>query len=134
MRTPRGTFVSARLIEATTRSTAEELGERPILVGDVALEREVGAVELQEEAVADDRLVFDPQRVREGIEVSLLGIVVFVLHGRGDDAGRGCGRERLDEAARGLIEHGPKVRAFGIDGRQGRGSGPPRPPWAAGSC
>ena len=84
----------------------------------MALEREVGAVELQEEAVADDRLVFDPQRVREGIEVSLLGIVVFVLHGRGDDAGRGCGQERLDEAARGLIEHGPKVRAFGIDGRQ----------------
>ena len=41
---------------------AEEIAERPVVVGQVALEREVGAVELQQEAVLDDRLVFDLQR------------------------------------------------------------------------
>ena len=76
---------------------AEEFAERPVLIGDVALEREVGAVELQEEAVADDRLVLDPERVGERCEISLLGRVVPVLHRRGDDARRGRGQERLDE-------------------------------------
>ena len=50
---------------------ADEIGERAVLVGGVAFEREVGAIELQQEAVADDRLVLDLQRRAQRIEVAL---------------------------------------------------------------
>ena len=64
--------------------------------------------------MADDRLVLDPQRVGEGVEIGFLGGVVFVLHRRGDDARRGRGEERLDEAV-GLVEHGAEIFALGVD-------------------
>ena len=38
-----------------------------------------------------------------------------VLHRRGDDARRGRGQERLDEAAVGLVENGAEVHALGVD-------------------
>ena len=48
----RGTLRSALLIAATTGSTkADEVGERPVAIGGVPLQREVGAIELQQEAV-----------------------------------------------------------------------------------
>jgi hypothetical protein len=94
---------------------AEELAKRPVLIADVALEREIGAVQLQQEAVADDRLVLDPERVRERIEVGVLGIVVLVLDRGGDDARRGRGQERLDETAVRGIERRLEVVAFGVD-------------------
>ena len=62
---------------------AEEILERPILIGVVALAREIRAVELQQEAAGDDGLVLDPQRVGERVEKRLLGRVVLVEHDRG---------------------------------------------------
>ena len=66
---------------------AEEIAQRPVLVGHVPLHREIGAVELQQEAVVDDGFVFDAQRLAEGREVGFLARVVVVAQRRGDDAG-----------------------------------------------
>ena len=96
----------------------KEIGERPVLVADVPLQGEVRAVQLQQKPVADDRLVLDPQRIGERCEISLLAVVVLVLHRRGDDAGRWCGQERLDEAACGLLQRAPKILALGAHRRR----------------
>ena len=65
----------------------DEEGDRLVLVGDVALEREVGRVDLQQEAVPRDRLVLDLQRAAERRQIGIEGVVVLVLHRRGEDAG-----------------------------------------------
>ena len=77
---------------------AQEIAERPVHVGDMALEREVGAVELQQEAMRDDRLVFDAERRGERGEIGLLAGIMLVQHGGSDDAGRGCRHKGFDEA------------------------------------
>jgi hypothetical protein len=52
----------------------------------VALEREVGRIDLEQEAAVDDRPVLRAQRGRHGAHVLVHGRVVAVLHRRGDDA------------------------------------------------
>ena len=74
---------------------ADEVTERAVPVGGVSLQGEIGAIQLQQEAMADDRLVFDLQRNAERIQISLEAIVVLVLYDRGDDAGRRCSEKRL---------------------------------------
>ncbi len=71
----------------------EEFGQRAILEREVSLQREVRTIELQQEAARDDRLVFDPQRRAERRQVGIPGVVVLVLHGAGEQAGRGRGHE-----------------------------------------
>ena len=100
---------------------ADERRHRLVLERDVPLEREVGRVDLQHEARADDRLVFDPQRLAERLQIFQVGVVVLVLDRRGDDAGRGRVHEGLDESVRMLLRgHRAKSRhsasiAAGID-------------------
>src|SRR5205814_7659438 len=62
-----------------TLDKAEELAERAVLIGQMPSEREVGAVELQQKAAVDDRLVFDPQRLAERGEIRLLSVIELVL-------------------------------------------------------
>ena len=91
---------SAWLMVATTCSTnADEFGDRLILVGDVALEREVGRIDLQQEPVLDDRLVLDLQRLAERREIVRKRVVMLVAHRHGENAGRRRAHERLDEDA-----------------------------------
>src|SRR5215472_4016731 len=64
-----------------------------------------------------DGLVFDLQRPPESLKISLLAVVMFVADRRSDDAGRGGGKERLDEADAGVllidrVEDRTKVRAL----------------------
>src|ERR1700730_7862872 len=94
---------------------AEEIAERTVLVGEMALEREVWAIELQQEAAADDRLVFPFERCAECREIGFLAVVIFVLHRSGDDPGRGCGQERFDKMRAGLVECRLEIGAFGLD-------------------
>src|SRR5437870_3828794 len=75
----------------------------------MAFEREIGAVELQQEAALDDRLVFDAQGLAERRQIGLLAVVIFILHRRGDNAGRRRGQERLDKGVRLLVEGGAEV-------------------------
>src|SRR5215472_8607965 len=49
---------------------AEEIAERPVLVREVTLERQVGTVELQQEAVLDNGLVFGFERSSERVEIT----------------------------------------------------------------
>ena len=93
----------------------DEIGERAILVGRVAFEREVRAIELQEESVAHDRLVFDLQRGGQRIEITLERVVVLVLHDRRDDAGRWRREECFDEPAVFRRKGGAEVGALGFD-------------------
>ena len=93
----------------------QEIAERPVLIGDVALEREVRAVELQQEARRNDRLVLDLERVGERCEIGLLAVVVGILHRRRDDAGRGRGHEGLEKTAFRLIERGAEIGTLGAD-------------------
>ena len=76
---------------------AEELRQRPVGEQRVALEGEVGRVDLQQQAAVDDRLVLGAQGGGDGPHVLLLRGVVPVLHRGGDDAGRARGHERLGE-------------------------------------
>ncbi len=109
---------SALLIAGDHRlDEADEVGERAVAVGGVALEREVGTIELQQEAGGDDRLVFDLQRGAERIEIALERVIVLVLHDRRDDAGRRRGEKRLDMAALHRLQRGAEVGAFGLDRR-----------------
>ena len=86
---------------ATTTSTKrEELAERPVGEERVALHREIGRIDLEHEARARDRLVLGAERGGDGVDVGLERRVVGVLHGRGDDARRRRGPERLGEAGR----------------------------------
>ena len=62
-----------------------------------ALHREVGAVELEQEPARVDQLVLLLHLPCEGEHVPLVGIVVGVQEGRGDDARGGRGHEALDE-------------------------------------
>src|SRR6266513_518308 len=73
------------------------------------LEREVGAVELQQEAGLDDRLVFNAERLPKRREIRLVGVVIFVLHRSSDDAGRGRGQKRLDKGVWLPVEHGSEI-------------------------
>ena len=104
------------MIVATTRSTKpRKSDERPVLIGEVPLERQIGAVELQQKPGVDDRLVFLAQGRAEIVEIGLLGRVMLVFHRPGDDAGRGCGHERLDEPGPGVGERGAEIGDLGLD-------------------
>src|ERR1051326_4220969 len=72
-------------------------------------EREVRAIELQQEAAVYDRLVFNAERLAERRQIRLLTVVEFVLHRGGDDAGRGRGQERLDEGVWLGLEDGTEI-------------------------
>ena len=80
----------------------------------MALKREIRAIELQQKAVAHDRLVFDLQGIRERIEIALERVVMLVLHDRSYDAGRRRGEERLGEALP-VLQRGAEIRALGFD-------------------
>ena len=81
----------------------------------MALEREVRAIELQQKAAPDDRLVLPAQRRRECGEIGLFAVVILVLHRPGDDPGRRCGHERLDELRAGVVERRLEVGALGLN-------------------
>ena len=57
---------------------AEKLAKRTIVVGQVPLEREIRAIELQKETVFDNRLVFDLNGRSDGGEICLFTVVIFV--------------------------------------------------------
>ena len=108
--------MSAALMAAITRPMKrwKSLSGRAA-EGGVTLEREVGRIDLQLEAGADDGLVLDAQRRRDGIEIGVEAGIVLVLHDRGEDARRrgrdeGSGRA-LPEAAVGGLEGG----ALGVE-------------------
>ena len=63
----------------------------------------------------DDRLVLDLQCAAERREIGVERVVVLVLAGQRDDAGRGRAHERLDERAGRLREHRVEVPAFVVD-------------------
>ena len=71
----------------------------------MALHREVGAVDLEDEALRHDVLVLGAERGRERVHVVLEAGVVRVRHRGRDDARRGRGHERLDEAGVLLADH-----------------------------
>src|ERR1051325_2507399 len=75
-------------------------------------EREVRAIELQQEAAVDDRLVFNAERLAERLEIRLFTVVEFVLHRGGDDAGRGRGQERIDEGVWLGLKDGTEIGDF----------------------
>ena len=77
----------------------DEGGDGLVLVGDVALEREIGRIDLQQESVPHDRLVLDLQRLAERLEIGSERVVVLVAHRHGDNARRRRAHERLDEGA-----------------------------------
>ena len=81
----------------------------------MALEREVGRIDLQQKAVLHDRLVLDLQRIAQRGEIGVERVVVLVAHRRGDDAGGGRIHECLDESARILVEHGLEIAALVVD-------------------
>ena len=91
---------------------ADKCANRLVLEGDVAFEREIGCIDLQEEAVGHDRLILDPQGSPESGEVGLERVVVFVAHRHGEDAGRRRAHEWFRERTGGLGEHAPKIAAF----------------------
>ena len=94
---------------------AEKVAERSVLVRHMSFHREIGTVELQQEAVPDDRLVFDAQRLAEGREISVLARIVIVAQRGGDDARRGRGQERLGERVAEPLERGAEIAALGVD-------------------
>ncbi len=109
-------FATALLIVADDPlDKAEKIAERPVLIGQMPLERQIGAIELQQKPGIDDRLVFLLEGGADIVEIGLLGLVMLVLHRAGDDAGRGCGQERLGEMRPGLIECRAEIGAFGLD-------------------
>ncbi len=62
---------------------------------DVPPHRQVGAVELQDEAGPRHRLVLVPHGVRDGEQIGLMAAVVVVSEKEGDDAGRGRADEHV---------------------------------------
>ena len=87
----------------------EELAERAVGEQRVAFERQVGGVDLEQQAAVDDGAVLGAQRRRHRVHVLRLRRVVAVLHGRRDDAGRRRGHERLGERG---VGH---ERALGVE-------------------
>ncbi len=81
----------------------------------MALEGEIGGIDLQQEAVPHDRLVLDLEGGAERGEIGPERVVVLVAHGHGDDAGRRRTHERLGEGGAILVEHGFEVIAFVVD-------------------
>ena len=79
-----GRNVADRRIDRIDHAVAErdEIGERPIRECIVLFAREIGAIELQQEAGIDNRLVFVAQRDAERAQEFFLGLVVLVLHNR----------------------------------------------------
>ena len=75
----------------------DELGIALVLERHGALHGEIGRVDLQDQAGLVDGEVLGPHLARQRHQVVLVAVVVGVHHGRGDDAGRGRGRERLGE-------------------------------------
>jgi hypothetical protein len=53
----------------------------------VPLESEVRRIDLQNEAAPHDLLVFDPQGLRQGLQILSVRIIVLVAHRGGDNAG-----------------------------------------------
>ena len=82
-----------------------EIAERLVAERAVALHGEIGRIDLQGEAGGDDRLVFDPQALGDGVEIGVDVLVVVVLDDGGEDAGRG-GREERCRRAFALLGHG----------------------------
>src|SRR5579872_5864378 len=68
----------------------EEISDGAFLKRDVMLERKIRAIELKQEALRGNRLIFDLQRAADRREVGVLGVVVLVADRRHDDA-RGGG-------------------------------------------
>ena len=66
---------------------AEEICKWPVLIGVVALAREIRAVELQQETIGDDGFVLDPQSITERVEEGFLTRIVLVEHDRRYHAG-----------------------------------------------
>ncbi len=95
----------------------EKLLERPVLVRQVMLERQIRTVELQQEAALHDGVVLDLERIAERRQVGVLVLVVLVEHRRGDDAGRRCGQEWFGETRSCGIQRGAEVVALGFDQR-----------------
>ena len=87
----------------------QEVGERPVGEEGVALEGEVGGVDLEQQPALDDGVVLRAQRLGDGVHVLLHRGVVPVLHGRRHDAGGRRGHERLGEGSAG------DERALGVD-------------------
>ena len=115
---------------------------RDVEVGelDVPAHAEVGAVDLQHEARARDRLVLVLHRLRDGVEIGLVGGIVLVLEEERDHPRRGGGEEgfarprsgrrrpRLAASARaglGIAQRRPARCRRGSSGGPGRG--PRRP-------
>ncbi len=93
----------------------DECGHRFVFIGDVAFEREIGRIDLQQQAVLDDRFVFDLKRAAERREIIRKRIVMLVAHRRGEDAGRRRAHERLDEDARIVGQDRIEITAFVVD-------------------
>ena len=75
----------------------DEVGVRLVAVEHGAVHGEIGRVDLQDQAGLMDRQVLVPHLAGDGREIGLVRGVVGVEHGRGDDARRRRGHERLGE-------------------------------------
>ena len=78
---------AALMVRNDAIDKAQEIAERLMLVGNVAFHREIGAIELQQEAVLDDGFVFHAQRFAERLQVGGFARVMVIAQRGGDDAG-----------------------------------------------
>ena len=62
---------------------------------DVPAHRQIGAVDLQDEAGIDDRLVFLPHRLGDRLEIGLVALVVAVVEEQRDQPRRGGAEKAL---------------------------------------
>ncbi len=92
-----GRQIAHRVIERGDigRDDLAIVGERQVEIDHVAQHREIGAVELQDEAGRDDRLVFLPHDIGERENVVLGALVVVVLQVARDLPGRWRGHENV---------------------------------------
>ena len=93
----------------------DECGNRLVFVGDVAFEREIGRIDLQQQPVLDDRFVLDLKRSAERREIVRKRVVMLVAHRRGEDAGRRRAHERLDKDAGIFRQDRIEMAAFVVD-------------------
>ena len=77
------------------------------------LHRQVGSVDLQDQAGVVDRAIFVGQRFRQGHQIGLVAVVMLIEHGRGDDTRRRRRHETFAEAAPHALEPLRRLRLIG---------------------
>ena len=90
-------YLGERVIEHVDvkRRALEKLGFGQILKAGMPGHGEIGTIELQDEACRNDGLVLFPHRVRDGLDIGLVGGVIAIGQKACDHARRGSRQKRL---------------------------------------